>query len=101
MMHVFIIFTNKSFAVSPAPILRVVQACWHVHVMRRGPELLKSGSVTCSLFNRSPHPGNYVDTNRELLVKGCLEEKIPSEMEIALRYIYADYTVDIIHTIDC
>ena len=86
MMHVFIIFTNKCFAVSPAPILHVVQACWHVHVMRRGPELLKSGSVTCSLFNRSPHPGNYVDTNRELLVKGCLEEKIPSEMEIALRY---------------
>ena len=62
---------------------------------------MKLGSVTCSLFNRSPHPGNYVDTNRELLVKGCLEEKIPSEMEIALRYIYADYTVDIIHTIDC
>ena len=75
MMHVFIIFTNKCFAVSPAPILHVVQACWHVHVMRRGPELLKSGSVTCSLFNRSPHPGNYVDTNREMLVKGCLEEK--------------------------
>ena len=58
MMHVFIIFTNKCFAVSPAPLLHVVQACWHVHVMRRGPELLKSGSVTCSLFNRSPHPGN-------------------------------------------
>ena len=79
----------------------VVHACWHVHVMRREPELLKSGSVTCSLFNRSSHHGNYVGTNRELLVKGCLEEKISLEMEVAPRYVNADYTVDIIHTVDC
>ena len=61
---------------------------------------MKSGSVTCSLFNRSPHPGNYVDTNKELLVMECLEGKIPSEMEVAPRYIYADYTVDMVYTVD-
>ena len=76
------IHKNKCFAVSPAPLLHVLSMHVGTYTWWEGDQNYWSQEVW------------LVHCSTALLTL----EKIPPEMEVALRYINADYTVDIIRT---